>query len=84
MPSFRNFKKELALIDIELISLEIPGFHVQKDEFTTWLSKVEQVFACCNLGDQDNFKMVISRLRGRALKWLKICKFKRRRKVKGG
>ena len=82
MPSLRNFRKELALIDIELFSLEIPGFYGQNNEFTTWVSKVEQAFACRNLSDQEKFKVVISKLRGGALQWWKNYKFKRRKKGK--
>jgi len=82
MPSFSNFKKELALIDIELISLEIPRFYGQKDEFTTWFSKVEQAFDRHNLSDQEKFKVVISKLRGRALQWWKNYKFNKRKKGK--
>ena len=82
MPSLRNFRKELALIDIELFSLEIPRFYGQNNEFTTWFSKVEQAFACHNLSDQEKFKVVISKLRGCALQWWKNYKFKRRKKGK--
>ena len=82
MPSLRNFWKELALIDIDLISLKIPRFYGQNDEFTTWFSKVEQAFDCRNLSDQEKFKVVISKLRGCALQWWKNYKFKRRKKGK--
>ena len=82
MPSLRNFRKELALIDIELISVEIPRFHSQRDEFTAWFSTVEQVFDCYNLGDQDKFKVVISKLRGFIVQWLNNYKFKTSKKGK--
>ena len=67
MPSLRNFQKELALIDIDLISLKIPRFYGQNDEFTTWFSKVDLAFDCHDLSDQQKFKVVISKLRGSAL-----------------
>ena len=38
--SNEELKKELVLIDMELASCEILTFWGQKDEFTTWLSKV--------------------------------------------
>jgi len=41
---------------------------------------VEQVFACHNLGDQEMFKAVISRLRGCVLQWLRNYKFNKRTK----
>ena len=82
MPLFSNFRKEIALIDIDLVILEISRFHGQKDEFTTWLSKVEQVLGYYNLSDHNMFKMVISSLRGCALQWWKNYKFKRRKKGK--
>jgi len=82
MPSLRNFPKELALIDIELISLEIPRFYGQNDEFTTWSSKVEQDFDCHNLSHQEKFKVVISKLRDCALQCWKNYKFKKRKKGK--
>ena len=67
MPSLRNFRKELALIDIELFSLEIPRFYGQNNEFTTWFSKVELASDCHDLSDQQKFKVVISKLRGSPL-----------------
>jgi len=78
MLSFRRLNEELALIDLELASLEIPKFHGQNDKLMGWFSKVEQVFACYNLGDQAKFKVVILRLRGCTLQWWKNYKFKRR------
>jgi len=60
MPSIRISKKELALIDIELANLEILKFHGQKDDFITWLFKLEQVFAGYNLTDHEKFKVAIS------------------------
>ena len=84
MLSFSGFNEELALIDLELAGLEIPKFHGQNDEFVGWFSKLEQVFAWRNLSDHAKFKMVISRLRGCALRWWRNYKFnKRRKKVKG-
>ena len=84
MLSFSGFNEELALIDLELASIEIPKFHGQNDEFVGRFSKLEQVFACHNLGDQEKFKVVISRLRGCALRWWRNYKFnKRRKKGKG-
>ena len=82
MPSLRNFRKELGFIDIDLISLKIPIFYGQNDEFTTWFSKVEQAFDCHNLSGQEKFKAVISKLRGCALQWWKNYKFTRRKKGK--
>ena len=82
MASLRNFRKELALIDIDLISLKFPIFCRQNDEFTTWFSKVEQAFDCHNLSDQEKFKVVFPKLRGCALQWWKNYKFKRRNKGK--
>jgi len=67
MPSLSRFNEELALIALELANLDIPKFHGQNDEFMGWFSKVEQVFAYHNLGDQEKFKVVISSLRGCAL-----------------
>jgi len=60
VPSFTISKKELALIYIELANLEIPKFRGQKDEFTTWLFKVEPVFGCYNRADYEKFTVVIS------------------------
>ena len=82
MPSLTNFRKKLALTDIDLISLKFPRFCGQNNEFTTWFSKVEQAFDCHNLSDQEKFKVVISKLRGCALQWWKNYKFKRRKKGK--
>ena len=73
-------EKELALIDIGYACFAIPKFHGQEEEFTGWLSKVERVFACCILNDQEKFKVVISRLRGCALQWWNNYKFKRKNK----
>ena len=67
MPSLRNFRKGIALIDIDLISLKILIFYGQNDEFTTWFSKVELAFDYHDPGDQQKFKVVISKLRGSAL-----------------
>jgi len=50
-------------------ALESQNFMAKKDEFRCWISKVERIFTCCNLDDQDKFKVVISRLRGCALQW---------------
>jgi len=38
MLSFRRFNEELALIDLKLVSVEIPNFHGQNGEFIGWLS----------------------------------------------
>jgi len=71
------------LIDLELASPEIPNVHGQNDEFIGWFSKVEQVFACRNLGDQEKFKVVFSRLPSCALRWWRNYEFdKGRRKGK--
>jgi len=56
MLSFSRFNNELAPIDLELAGLK--KFHGQNDEFMGWFSKVEQVFTCHNLGDQEKFKVV--------------------------
>ena len=82
MSSLENLRKEIASIAKELVSLETPKFHGQKEEFTGWLSKVERVFACCILNDQEKFKVAISRLRGCALQWWENYKIKRRKKGK--
>jgi len=82
MPSFRSLEKELALIDFDYASPENPNFHGKKDEFTNWISKVEHVFNCCNLDNKEKFKVVISRLRGRALQWWQNYKITRRKKGK--
>ena len=58
MPSLSNFQKELALTDIDLISLKTPTFYGQNDEFRTWFSKVEQAIDCHKLSDQEKFKVV--------------------------
>ena len=42
--------------------------------------KVEQVFTCCNLKDQEKFKVVILRLRQCALQWWTNYKFNKRRR----
>jgi len=63
-----------------LAGLEIPKCHGQNDEFVGWFSNVEEVFACHNLGDQEKFKVVISRLRHCALRWWRNYKFNKRRK----
>jgi len=68
------------LIVLELASLEIPKFHGKNNEFVGWFSKVEQVFACHNLAEQEKFKVVIARLRGCALRWCRNYKFNKRRK----
>ena len=77
-----SLEKELAFIDIGYACFAIPKFHGEKEEFTGWLSKVERVFACCILSDQEKFKVVISRLRGCALQWWNNYKFERRKKGK--
>jgi len=82
MPSSMSLEKELAFIDIGYACFAIPKFHGEKEEFTGWLSKVERVFACCILSDQEKFKVVISRLRGCALQWWNNYKFERRKKGK--
>jgi len=51
------------LVDLELASLKIKKFHGKRNnEFISWFHKVEQVFACYNLDEQEKFKVVISRL----------------------
>jgi len=60
-----RLNEELALIDLELASREIPKFHGQKDKFMGSFSKVEQVFACYNLNDREKFKVVVPRLQTR-------------------
>jgi len=35
---FSMFNEQLALIDLELASLEIPKFHGQNNEFISWFS----------------------------------------------
>ena len=82
MPSSMSLEKELAFIDIGDACFAIPKFRGEKEEFTGWLSKVERVFACCILNDQQKFKVVISRLRGCALQWWNDYKFKRKKKGK--
>jgi len=75
-------KEELVVIDLKLVSLEIPKFHGQNDDFVGWFSNVVQVFACYNLNDQGKFKVVVSRVQGHALQWWKNYKYKRRKKGK--
>ena len=82
MPSSMSMEKELALIDIGYACFAIPKFRGEKEEFTGWLSKVERVFACCILNDQEKFKVVISRLRGCALQWWEKYKYKRKKRGK--
>ena len=82
MPSSMSMEKELALIDIGYACFAIPKFRGEKEEFTGWLSKVERVFACCILNDQEKFKVVISRLRGYALEWWERYKYKRKKRGK--
>ena len=69
MSSLENLRKEIAAIEKELVCLETPKFHGQKEEFIGWLSKLERVFAACILNDQEKFKVVISRLSGCAFQW---------------
>ena len=68
------------MIDLESAGLEIPKFYGQNEKFIGWFSKVEQVFACRNLADQEKFKVVIVRLRGCVLRWFRNYKFNKRRK----
>ena len=82
MLSFRRLNEELALIDLELASLEISKFYSHNEKFMSWFCKVQQVFACYNLNDEEKFKVVISKLRGCAFQWWKNSKFKRRREGK--
>ena len=82
MPSSMSMEKELALIDIGYACFAIPKFRGEKEDFTGWLSKVERVFACCILNDQEKFKVVISRLRGYALEWWERYKYKRKKRGK--
>ena len=82
MPSSMSLEKELALIDIGYACFAIPKFRGEKEDFTGWLSKVERVFACCILNDQEKFKVVISRLRGYALEWWERYKYKRKKRGK--
>ena len=77
-----SMEKELALIDIGYACFAIPKFRGEKEDFTGWLSKVERVFACCILNDQEKFKVVISRLRGYALEWWERYKYKRKKRGK--
>jgi len=65
------------------VGFEIPKFHRQNEEFVSCFSKVEQVFACHNLGHQGKFKVVISRLRDSALWWRNYKFNKRSKKEKG-
>jgi len=58
MLSFRRLNKELALVHLELANLDVPKSNGQNDKFMSWISKVEQVFACYNLNDQEKFKVV--------------------------
>ena len=53
---FRSLKEELALIDLELVNLEIPKFHGKNNEFMGWFSNVVQVFACYNHNNQGKLK----------------------------
>ena len=62
MISFENVRKETALIEKELAVLETPKFRGQKEDFPCWISKVDQVFARCNIEEQEKFKMVIKKL----------------------
>ena len=79
MISFRMLNEELALIDLELASQEIPKFHGQNDKLIGWFSKVEKVFACNNLDVIEKFKVVIPRNKqGCALQQWKCYKFRRR------
>jgi len=82
MPSSMSLEKELGFIEIGYACFPIPKFRGEKEEFTGCLSKVERVFACCILSDQEKFKVVISRLSGCALQWWNNYKFERRKKGK--
>ena len=46
------------MVDIGYACFEIPKFCGQEEEFTGWLSKMERVFACCILNDQEKFKVL--------------------------
>jgi len=72
----------MALIDFDYARLRILRFHSRKDDFTCLICKVERVFTCCNLDEQEKFKVVISRLRGCALQWWHNYKIKRIKKGK--
>ena len=67
MSSLEDLRKEVALLTMELASLETPKFHGQKEEFPYWISKVEQVFNRHNLEEHEKFKVVSMKLRGYAL-----------------
>ena len=82
MSSLISLEKELTLIDIGYACFAIPTFHGQEEEFSGWLSKVERVFACCTLNNQEKFKVVISRLKCCAFQWWENYKIKRRKKGK--
>ena len=82
MSSLEDLRKEVALLTMELASLETPKFHGQKEEFPYWISKVEQVFTRHNLEEHKMFKVVVKKLRGHALEWWEKNKYKRKKRGK--
>ena len=68
------------MIDLELAGPEVPKYFGQNAEYIGWFSKVEQVFACHNVGGQQKHKVIISRLPGCALRWWMNYKFNKTRK----
>ena len=82
MISFENIRKEIALIEKELVVLETPKFRGQKEDFPCWISKVDQVFARYNIEEQEKFKVVIKKLQGHALEWWEKYKCKRKKRGK--
>ena len=62
MISLGNLRKEIALIEKEMVILETPKFRGQKEDFPYWISKVDQVFTRYNIDEQEKFKVVIKKL----------------------
>ena len=82
MISLGNLRKEIALIEKEMVILETPKFRGQKEDFPYWISKVDQVFTRYNIDEQEKFKVVIKKLRGHALEWWEKYKYKRKKRRK--
>jgi len=82
MISLGNLRKEIALIEKEMVILETPKFRGQKEDFPYWISKVDQVFTRYNIDEQEKFKVVIKKLRGHALEWWEKYKYKRKKRGK--
>jgi len=59
MISRGNLRKEIALIEKEMVILESPKFRGQNEDFPYWISKVDQVFTRYNIDEQQKFKVVI-------------------------